>query len=294
MDAIEPTEQIQGQEEIDPSFRQRLSDSLETTLKLGNGVVLVSIVDGEEILFSENSACVYCGISLPEIAPRTFSFNSPHGACPTCTGLGIQQEIDPELIVTNPELSILQGAIAPWSKVVNGSQWHAAILEAMAKHYHFGLNTAWKQLSEDIRQNMLYGTDEPLNIRYTPQHGNTRSYTVNFEGVITNLDRRYKETESEGMREEIEKYMSARLCPDCHGARLKPEALGVTVGGRNIVQVTHLAIAKAQRFFQDLEADNVKTVPTVIDMPDDGASKKDSANAPGLRILLARLSSDEL
>ncbi len=127
------------QEEVDPAFRQRLSDSLETTLKLGGGVVLVSIIDGEEILFSEKAACVYCGISLPEIAPRTFSFNSPHGACLTCTGLGTQQEIDAELIVTHPELSLRAGAIAPWSKVINGSQWHSSILEALAKKYNFSL-----------------------------------------------------------------------------------------------------------------------------------------------------------
>jgi excinuclease ABC subunit A len=253
-------QQTWPQENLDPAFRQRLSDSLETTLKLGNGIVLVSIVDGEEILFSEKAACVYCGISLPEIAPRTFSFNSPHGACPTCTGLGMQQEIDARLIVTNPELSILQGAIAPWSKVINGSQWHSAILEAMATHYHFDLNTPWNQFSDDIRQRILYGADEPLTIHYTPQHGHTRNYTVNFEGVITNLDQRYKQTESESMREEIETYMSARICPDCRGARLKPEALAVTIGGRNIVQVTQLAIAKAQRFFNDLEAEEAENV----------------------------------
>jgi excinuclease ABC subunit A len=240
-------------EDIDPAFRQRLADSLETTLKLGSGVVLVSIVDGEEILFSEKAACVYCGISLPEIAPRTFSFNSPHGACPTCTGLGTQQEIDPELIVTHPELSVLDGAIAPWSKVVNGSQWHSAILEALAERYAFDLHTPWKELSKDLQQKLLYGTPEKLTIRYTPQHGHTRTYNVNFEGVIPNLDRRYKQTESEGIREEIEGYMSARICPDCKGARLKPEALAVTVGGRNIVQVTRLSIVLTQRFFQDLE-----------------------------------------
>ncbi|GCE19680.1 hypothetical protein KDK_34800 [Dictyobacter kobayashii] len=154
-------------EEIDPAFRQRISDSLETTLKLGNGVVLVAVVDGEEILFSEKASCVYCGISLPEIAPRTFSFNSPHGACPTCTGLGTQLEIDTELIVTNPDLSILQGAIAPWSKVVNGSQWYMATLEALAQRYHFELNKPWKELSSDIQQKLLYGDDEPLSIRYT-------------------------------------------------------------------------------------------------------------------------------
>ena len=242
-------------EEIDPSFRQRVADSLETTLKLGSGVVLVSVGDGEEILFSEKLACVYCGISLPEIAPRTFSFNSPHGACPTCTGLGTLQVIDPELVVTHPELSLAEGAIAPWSKVVNGSQWYASILEALAQKYNFSLGTPWRILSEDQRQKVLYGSSEPLTIRYTPQHGRTRSYTINFEGVIPNLDRRYKQTESESVREEIESYMSARICPVCHGARLKPEALAVTVGGRNIVQVTRLSIVLAQRFFKELEAD---------------------------------------
>ncbi len=157
-------------EEIDPSLRQRVTDSLETTLKLGSGVVLVSISGGEEILFSENLACVYCGISLPEIAPHTFSFNSPHGACPTCTGLGTLQVSDPELVGTHPELSLAGGDIAPWS-------------------------------------------------------------------------------------EEIENSISTRICPDCHGARLKPEALAVTVGGRNIAQVARLSIVLAQRFFQELEAD---------------------------------------
>ncbi|HLI91218.1 MAG TPA: excinuclease ABC subunit UvrA [Ktedonobacteraceae bacterium] len=245
-------------EEVDAAFRQRLTDSLETTLKLGGGVVLVSVVDGEEILFSEKAACVYDNISLPEIAPRTFSFNSPHGACPTCTGLGMQQEIDPELIVTHPELSIRAGAIAPWSKVINGSQWHSAILEALAERYHFSLDTPWQELSQDVQQKVLYGTPEPLTIRYTPQHGHTRSYNVNFEGVIPNLDRRYRQTDSEGIREEIEGYMSARLCPDCRGARLKPEALAVTVGGRNIVQVSRLSIVLAQRFFQELETDQLQ------------------------------------
>src|SRR2546426_8348274 len=249
-----PLEREAPQEESgDLALRQRLSDSLETTLKLGSGVVLVSIIDGEEILFSEKAACVYCGISLPEIAPRTFSFNSPHGACPTCTGLGTQLEIDAELIVTHPELSLAEGAIAPWSKVVNGSQWHASILEALAQKYNFSLNTPWRSLTEDQRQKVLYGSPEPLTIRYTPQHGHTRSYTISFEGVIPNLDRRYKQTESESIREEIEGYMSARVCPDCHGARLKPEVLAVTVDGRNIVQVSGLSILAAQRFFQELE-----------------------------------------
>ena len=266
-------------EEVDASFRQRLADSLETTLKLGGGVVLVSVIDGEEILFSEKAACVYCGISLPEIAPRTFSFNSPHGACPTCTGLGTQQEIDAELVVTHPELSIKEGAIAPWSKVVNGSQWHAAILEALAQRYDFSLDLPWKSLSADIRQKVLFGIAEPLTIRYTPQHGQVRNYTVNFEGVIPTLDRRYKQTESEGIREEIEGYMSARICPDCRGARLKPEALAVTVGRRNIVQVTRLSIVLAQRFFQELEAET-HNIPVQSPLPQgNGHGKKKNGNS---------------
>ncbi|MDQ6660452.1 MAG: excinuclease ABC subunit UvrA, partial [Chloroflexota bacterium] len=141
-----------------------------------------------------------------------------------------------------------------WSKVVNGSQWHSAILEALAEKYHFSLDTPWRELSADQQQKVLYGTKDPLTIRYTPQHGRTRNYTITFDGVIPGLMQRYKQTESEGVREEIEAYMSARLCPDCHGARLKPEALAVTVGGRNIVQVTGLSIVRAQQFFQELEA----------------------------------------
>src|SRR6266704_1090205 len=265
------------QENHDSAFRQRLTDSLETTLKLGGGVVLVSIIDGEEILFSEKLACVYCGISLPEIAPRTFSFNSPHGACPTCTGLGTQQEIDAELIVTHPELSLLGGAIAPWSKVVNGSQWHTATLEALAKEYDFSLHTPWRDLTDEQRRKVLYGTPEQLTIRYTPQHGRTHNYTTYFEGVIPNLEQRYKNTGSEGIREDIEGYMSARICPDCHGARLKPEVLAVTVGGHNIVQVTNLSIVLAQRFFKELEAE----LPQTPSLPVNGNGRTKKKNGNG-------------
>ncbi len=247
-------------EELDASFRQRVTDSLETTLKLGNGVVLVSIIDGEEILFSEKFACVNCGISLPEIAPRTFSFNSPHGACATCTGLGTQQEVDVERVVTHPELSIRDGAIAAWCKEMNNSKWYAAIADALAEKFHFSLDEPWRNLTDEQRNIMLHGNQEPLTIRYRPQSGNIRSYTITFEGVIPHLERRYKQTESEGIREEIEGYMTARTCPDCHGARLKPDALGVTVGGRNIVQVTQLSIVRARHFFEELEQATGKVV----------------------------------
>ncbi len=269
-------------QESDTSFRQRVTDLLETTLKLGTGMALVSIIGGEEILYSEKLSCVYDGFSLPEIAPRTFSFNSPHGACPTCTGLGTQKEIDAELIVTHPELSLLEGAIAPWSKVVNGSQWHASILEALAKKYEFSLEKPWRELTEDQKKKVLYGTDDPLTIRYRPQHGGTRTYTITFEGVIPNLDRRYKQTESEGVREEIEQYMSARICPDCRGARLKPEALAVTVGGHNVVQVSRLSILNAQRFFQELEGQEVAPsvpVPAANVLNGNGRSKKKKSGA---------------
>jgi excinuclease ABC subunit A len=250
----------ESEDETDHSFRQRVADSLETTLKLGNGVVLVSVIDGEETLFSEKFACVYCGISLPEIAPRTFSFNSPHGACPTCTGLGTQQVIDPELVVTHPELSIRDGAVAAWCKEMNSSKWYAAIAEALAEKYHFSLDVPWRELSEEHRHLMLHGTSEQVTIRYRPQSGGIRPYNVTFEGIIAHLEKRYKGTESEGIREEIEGYMTARVCPDCHGARLKPDALGVTVGGRNIVQVTQLSIVRARRFFEELETATIGTV----------------------------------
>ncbi|HVU66081.1 MAG TPA: excinuclease ABC subunit UvrA [Ktedonobacteraceae bacterium] len=264
-------------EDVDASFRQRLTDSLETTLKLGNGVVLVSVIDGEEHLFSEKFACVYCGISIPEIAPRTFSFNSPHGACPTCTGLGTQQEIDPELIVTHPELSIREGAISAWVKEMNTSKWYAAIAEALAEKYEFSLDTPWRDLSEEQRQIMLMGTSEPVTIRYRPQHGNARSYTITFEGVIPHLERRYKQTDSESIREEIEGYMTARVCPACRGARLKPETLGVTVGGRNIVQVSQLSIVRAQRFFEELESTDAVPAGSVY-LNGNGSGKKSGRN----------------
>jgi excinuclease ABC subunit A len=268
-----------GEEENqEASFRQRVADSLETTLKLGNGVVLVSVIDGEEILFSEKFACVYCGISLPEIAPRTFSFNSPHGACATCTGLGTQQEIDAELVVTHPESSIREGAITAWCKEMNNSKWYGAIAEAVAEANHFSLDTPWRELSEEQRHLMLYGSSEPLTIRYRPHHGNIRSYTITFEGVIPHLERRYRQTGSEGIREDIEGYMTARICPDCCGARLKPDALGVTVGGRSIVQVTQLSIVRAQRFFQELE-----TLELAAGEQGDEAAKKHSRNGTSAR-----------
>ncbi|MEO7002117.1 MAG: excinuclease ABC subunit UvrA [Ktedonobacterales bacterium] len=241
---------------VDPetSQRSRVTDSVETTLKLGNNVILVSIIGGEEQLYSERFACMYCSISLEEIAPRSFSFNSPYGACPDCTGLGAKLEIDEDLVVTNPDLSISEGAILPWSRYVSVSQWYSTLLQAVAERQRFSLDTPWKDLDERARQIVLHGSDDEVSFFYRNRQGTRRKHETTFEGVIPNLERRYKEA-SESGREEIEQYMSARLCPACHGRRLKPEVLAVTVGDRNIAEVSDLSIVNAMRFFTAITAD---------------------------------------
>ncbi|HEX8997022.1 MAG TPA: excinuclease ABC subunit UvrA [Ktedonobacterales bacterium] len=240
------------------SQRQRITDSVETTLKLGSGIILVSVIGGEEQLFSERFACVYCGISLEEIAPRSFSFNSPYGACPDCTGLGTKLEVDADLVVTNPDLSISEGAILPWTRLAGISSWYAKQLGAVAERYHFSLDTPWKVLPEEARKVFLYGAPGAISFSYTNRQGVRRTHSTTFEGVIPNLERRYKEA-SEGGREDIEQYMSARICPTCHGARLKPEVLAVTVGERNISEVTSFSIINALRFFDAVTASSEET-----------------------------------
>ena len=236
------------------SQRTRVADSVETTLKLGNGIVLVSIIGGEEKLFSEHFACVYCGISLEEIEPRSFSFNSPKGACPECTGLGTKLEIDEDLIVTNPDLSINEGAILPWSRYASASQWYSTILQSVAKRYGFSLDTPWKDLSDEARYVVLHGTSDEVTFYYRNRQGTRRQHNITFEGVLPNLMRRYQEATEHG-RQEIEQYMSAVPCPVCKGARLKKDVLAVTVGNRNVVEVGNLSIVNALRFFDALTAD---------------------------------------
>jgi len=223
--------------------QSRIADSVETALKLGAGVVLVSIIDGEELLFSEHFACVHCGISLGEIAPRTFSFNSPHGACPACTGLGVKLEIDPELIITNKELSIAQGAIRPgwWFA------WHVNELEILARRYGFSLRTPVKELSERHLKLILYGEEGEL-VKHRNRYGRVREYFTGYEGVIPYLERPSHDTQSERTRAEIGRYMMSTPCLVCHGKRLKPESLAVTIGGRNIVDITSLSITQASEW----------------------------------------------
>jgi len=220
--------------------QSRIADSVETALKLGAGVVLVSIIDGEELLFSEHFACVHCGISLGEIAPRTFSFNSPHGACPACTGLGVKFEIDPELVIPNKELSIAQGAIRPWQ----WQTWYYDQFESLARRYGFSLHTPVKGLSEHHLRLILYGEGGEL-YRYRNRFGRIREYSDGFEGVILRMERLYRDTESEHSRADIERYMVSKPCPVCGGKRLKPESLAVTIGSRNIVEVTSLSVTTA-------------------------------------------------
>jgi len=220
--------------------QSRIADSVETALKLGVGVVLVSIVNGEELLFSEHFACVHCGISLGEIAPRTFSFNSPHGACPACTGLGVKLEIDPDLIIPNKELSITKGAVRPWQ----WSSWYYGQFESLAREHGFSLHTPVKELSERHLKLILYGEEGEL-VRHRNRYGRVREYFTDYEGVIPRLERLYRDTESEHSRADIERYMVSKPCPVCEGRRLKPESLAVTIGGKNIMDVSSVSVIQA-------------------------------------------------
>ncbi len=243
-----------GGDEGEATDVARLTDSVETALKLGNGVLIVTDVTDPEHpvdqLFSERFACVYCGINLPEIEPRTFSFNSPHGACPACSGLGVKMEIDPDLVFANPQLSLEQGAVLPWARREHGAVYdgyYQQLLRAVAKHYGIPMDVPVKDLSPRQRDIILYGgkPGERIRLRWHNQNGMERIYETSFEGVIPNLQRRYKESTSEYVRSEIESYMSARPCPVCNGKRLRPEALAVTITGLSIDKVTAMSVAEA-------------------------------------------------
>ncbi len=268
------------------SQRQRVTDSVETTLKLGSGIILVSVIGGDEQLYSERFACVYCGISLEEIAPRSFSFNSPYGACPDCTGLGTKLEVDVDLFVSNPELSINEGAIQPWSRLTMVSAWYAKQLSAVAEKYEFSLDMPWKDLSEQAKQYVLYGAPGEIAFSYTNRQGARRTHRTTFEGVAPNLERRYKDASETG-RADIEQYMSARVCPTCHGARLKPDMLAVTVGGHNISEVTSFSIINALRFFEVITASGEDRSPTYHNSANgaNGANGKRATKRGALRLV---------
>ncbi|TMM10198.1 MAG: excinuclease ABC subunit UvrA [Actinobacteria bacterium] len=233
-------------------LRLRLTQSIETAASLTDGLVVVSVIDGDDMLFSENFACPDHGVSLPELQPRIFSFNAPHGACPRCTGLGSQQEIDPDLLVPDPSLSIDDGALVPWS-VGGSSGFYEAVIQAIADRYEIDTSKPWSELSEEEQNRFLYGTDgERVYVQYRNRMGRRRQYMLAFDGIVSSLQRRYKETDSSQQRERIEEYMSLRPCPVCRGARLKPEVLAVTVGARSIHEFTKMSVSAALGFLDEL------------------------------------------
>jgi excinuclease ABC subunit A len=233
-------------------LRQRLAQSVETAAQLAEGLVVVDVLDGEEMTFSENFACPEHGVGLPELEPRIFSFNSPHGACPRCTGLGAQQEIDPDLLVPDPTLSIGEGALVPWS--LGNSSFYESVIQAIADRYEIDLEAPWQDLSEELQNLFLFGTNgDKIYVQYRNRMGRRRSYMLAFEGIVASLQRRYRETDSSQQRERIEEYMSFRPCPVCNGARLKPEVLAVTVGGNNIHEFTRMSVQRAIEFVDELE-----------------------------------------
>ncbi|MBQ5667666.1 MAG: excinuclease ABC subunit UvrA, partial [Peptococcaceae bacterium] len=231
----------------------RLADSIETALKLSDGLVLIDVMEHEELLLSSNFACIDCGISVGEINPRMFSFNNPYGACPACDGLGSKMEIDLSLVIPDDSLSVMGGAIAPWSK--GGiSNYYAKLLTALAEKCNMDLNQPWRDMPEAHKKIVLYGApDEKLHFEYVNLFGETKTHTGKHEGVVPNLERRYRESTADWVREDIEAYMTENKCVVCKGKRLKPEVLAVKLNGYNIAQVTDMTILEAAEFFEHLE-----------------------------------------
>lgn len=230
----------------------RLADSLESALKLGEGKVMIDIIDGEELLFSEHHACPHCGFSIDELEPRMFSFNSPFGACPDCDGLGSKLEVDPELVIPNPELSLRKHAIAPWEPT--SSQYYPQLLEAVANHFGIDMDVPVKDLPKDQLDKILYGSEtDQIFFRYENDFGRLHEGYIQFEGVLNNVARRYKDTTSDYIREQMSKYMAERACPSCKGNRLKKETLAVLVQGKHISEVTSLSIEESVSFFNNLK-----------------------------------------
>lgn len=238
---------------IKPDIRSRLADSIETASGLTGGIVIINVIDGEDITFSQNYACPEHGVSVEELTPRMFSFNNPFGACKKCTGLGVFMKIDPELIIPDKRLSINKGGLKASGWAMEGSTIAAMYMKGLAEHYHFSLDTPLGELPEEIIDILLYGTKgEKIRLRRESEYG-SGSYTAPFEGVINNLERRFRETSSSWIKEEIEAYMSAVPCDECHGQRLSPESLAVTVGGINISAFCDKSVTEALEFVNSLE-----------------------------------------
>lgn len=241
-----------------PSIKNRLTDSIETALELADGLVVADFVDRDEAdperrrRFSEKRACPNDHVlTLEEIEPRTFSFNAPYGACPDCTGIGSRLEVDPELVIPDPELSLEGGAITPWMR--GSSEYHLRLMRALGDDMGFSVDTPWRDLPKKVQQALLYGRNHKVHVRYRNRWGRERQYSTGFEGVVTFIERKHAETESENSRERYEGYMREVPCPTCGGARLKPEVLAVTIGGKSIADVTGMSIENARDFLATLD-----------------------------------------
>lgn len=240
---------------IKEGIEKRLSDSIENVLKLAEGLLFVDVIDGEQLTYSQNFACTDCGISIDEIEPRIFSFNNPFGACPECHGIGVKMEFSEELLIGDSSKSIIDGAIAApgWQSVTDKGSYTRCIMEALAKEYQFDLATPFDKLSQEVRHMFIYGTDgKSVKVHYRGQRG-VGVYDVAFEGLIRNVERRYRETGSESAKQEYESFMLTTPCSECHGRRLKREALAVTVGDRNISEVTDYPIRELAEFMRNLQ-----------------------------------------
>lgn len=242
---------------INKDIRRRLTDSMEMALEITGGQVIVDVIGSEELFFSQKAACKTCGISIPELTPQMFSFNNPQGACPECSGFGVKRYFDPELIVPDPKLSLIEGALAPWSR--RNSPYLQQMLDSICKHYNIDIYTPFQDLEKEVREIFFYGSGEEEIEFYFER--NDRRYTYNrpFEGIIPNLERRYREVESYQKREDIERYMGVRDCPACKGSRINETSRTVKVGGKSIHEVTSLSIEYAKKFFNDLELNSRET-----------------------------------
>ncbi|MGZ4149765.1 MAG: excinuclease ABC subunit UvrA, partial [Actinomycetota bacterium] len=235
-------------------IRRRVADSVETALELAEGIAAIAVIthEGHEEVqtFSQNLACTYCGLSFEELNPRNFSFNSPYGACQTCDGLGTRLEVDGELIVPDPDLSVHEGALAPWASAT--LEYWNRVLEAVAEAHDFDLDTPWKRLPKKARDVLLFGSDASIYVKYKNRYGRQRAYWTTFEGAIPNIERRHTETDSDAAREKLEQFMREIPCRACKGARLRPETLAVTIDARNIAEVTSLSIRDTLSFVGDM------------------------------------------
>ncbi|HPD01426.1 MAG TPA: excinuclease ABC subunit UvrA, partial [Acetivibrio sp.] len=239
---------------VRPDIQKRLADSIETVLHLSSGVLIVDVIGKEELLFSQNFACSECGISIEELTPRMFSFNNPYGACPACSGLGSMLKISPDLVIPDKSLSLAEGAISVGGWNISNEDGYARMyINALARHYNFSVDTPLQDLPPEIVNMILYGNNgEKIKIEYEREYGKG-SFMASFEGVINSMERRYKETQSEGMKQYYEGYMSNNPCPECGGARLKKESLAVTVGDRNIYEISTIPVGELKQFFDNLK-----------------------------------------